>query len=174
MDSRKICMLGDFAVGKTSLVRRFVSNQFSDKYLTTIGVKIDTKEVLLDDGRGLKLAIWDVAGTDSPTELFLRYTRGAAGMLLVADATRAETLECCIALRDAVAAQVDPLPYVLLVNKSDLDEQREVDAADARGLLLDALDWLDTSALTGDKVEVAFRRLVVGLLDGPDVPGGAG
>ena len=174
MDSRKICILGDFAVGKTSLVRRFVSNQFSDKYLTTIGVKIDTKEVLLDDGRGLKLAIWDVAGTDSPTELFLRYTRGAAGLLLVADATRAETLECCIALRDAVAAQLGPLPYVLLVNKSDLEEQREADAADARGLLQDALDWLDTSALTGDKVEAAFRRLVVGLLDGPDVPGGAG
>jgi small GTP-binding protein len=166
MDSRKICILGDFAVGKTSLVRRFVSNQFSDKYLTTIGVKIDTKEVRLDDGRGLKLAIWDVAGTDAPTELFLRYTRGAVGLLLVADAARAETLECCVALRDVLAAQVGPLPYVLLVNKSDLNEQREVVAADARGLLQDALDWLDTSALTGDKVEVAFRRLVVGLLDG--------
>jgi small GTP-binding protein len=167
MDSRKICILGDFAVGKTSLVRRFVSNQFSDKYLTTIGVKIDTKEVRLDDGRGLKLAIWDVAGTDAPVELFLRYTRGAAGLLLVADATRAETLECCIALRDAVSAQLSALPYVVLVNKSDLHAQREVAASDARGLLQDALDWLDTSALTGDKVEAAFRRLVLGLLDAP-------
>ena len=176
MDSRKICILGDFAVGKTSLVRRFVSNQFSDKYLTTIGVKVDTKEVLLDDGRGLKLAIWDVAGTDTPTELFLRYTRGAAGLLLVADGTRAETLECCIALRDAVAADRS-LPYVLLVNKCDLVGQREVNAAQARALLDDALDWLDTSALTGDNVETAFRRLVAGLLDGPldgPVGGGAG
>jgi len=166
MDSRKICMLGDFAVGKTSLVRRFVSNQFSDKYLTTIGVKVDTKAVGLHGGRGLKLAIWDLAGTDAPSELFLRYTRGAAGLLLVADATRAETLDCCIALRDAVAAQFGPLPYMLLVNKSDLGSQREVSAADARGLLDDALDWFDTSALTGDKVDAAFRGMAVGLVDG--------
>ncbi|MGB5733318.1 MAG: Rab family GTPase [Thiohalocapsa sp.] len=165
MESRKICILGDFAVGKTSLVHRFVRDQFSDKYLTTIGVKVDTKEVVLDDGRGLKLAIWDVAGTDTPTELFLRYTRGAAGYLLVADGTRAETLNCCVALRDAVATSVRPLPYVVLVNKSDLADQREVEAADARGLLDDALGWLDSSALRGDNVESAFRLLVTGMLD---------
>lgn len=167
MVSRKICILGDFAVGKTSLVQRFVNNQFSDKYLTTLGVKVDTKEVALADGRSLKLAIWDVAGTDAPTELFLRYARGAAGYLLVADRTRPETLDACVRLRDAVAAAVRPLPYVLLGNKSDLLDQCRLQSAQARARLPDALDWLDTSALTGDGVEQAFRLLAAGMLDGP-------
>jgi hypothetical protein len=120
MDSRKICILGDFAVGKTSLVRRFVHNQFDDKYLTTIGVKIDTKLIAPPDRGPLKLAIWDLAGTDTPTELFLRYCQGAAGYLLVADGGRGETLNCCCDLRGAVAARFGLLPYVTLVNKSDL------------------------------------------------------
>ena len=163
MDSRKICILGDFAVGKTSLVRRFVHNQFSDKYLSTIGVKVDTKEVIGTGDRALKLAIWDVAGTDTPTELFVRYTRGAAGFLLVADATRAETLGCCTDLRDAVFAAIGRMPYVLLVNKADLTEYREVDAG-AAGQFDDALARLDTSALTGANVEHAFQVLADGML----------
>ncbi|HBG94155.1 MAG TPA: GTP-binding protein [Chromatiaceae bacterium] len=167
MDSRKICILGDFAVGKTSLVRRFVRNQFSDRYLTTIGVKVDTKVVRLDNDRELKLAIWDVAGTDTPTELFLRYTRGAAGYLLVADSTRADTLACCTALHDALTADRRAIPYVLLVNKIDLNQQRELDATAARQLFTDALDCLDSSALTGDNVELAFQRLATGILEQP-------
>lgn len=167
MESRKICILGDFAVGKTSLVQRFVNNQFSDKYLTTLGVKVDTKQVALDDGRALKLAIWDVAGTDTPTQLFLRYTRGAAGYLLVADRTRPETLEACVRLRDAVAGTLRPLPYVFLGNKSDLVDQCRLQQGIAQARLPDALDWLETSALTGEHVELAFRRLAAGMLSKP-------
>ena len=173
MDSRKICILGDFAVGKTSLVRRFVHNRFSEKYLTTIGVKVDTKEVVSAAARPLKLAIWDVAGTNTPTELFVRYTRGAAGFLLVADATRVETLACCKELRDAVVGKVGPLPFVLLVNKSDLSEQREFDRDSARGRVQGALDCLDTSALTGEGVEDAFHLLVKGMLDAGLPPRGS-
>ncbi len=164
MESRKICILGDFAVGKTSLVQRFVNNQFSDRYLTTLGVKVDTKQVALEDGRALKLAIWDVAGTDAPTQLFLRYARGAAGYLLVADRTRPETLDACVRLRDAVAGAVRPLPYVFLGNKSDLVDQCRLQLVSAQSRLPDALDWLETSALTGEGVELAFRRLAAGML----------
>jgi small GTP-binding protein len=171
MESRKICILGDFAVGKTSLVQRFVSNQFSDKYLTTLGVKVDTKEVRLDGLGALKLAIWDVAGTDTPTPLFLRYTRGAAGYLLVADRTRPETLEACVRLRDAVATAIRPLPYVFLGNKSDLADQCRLQRASAQAQLSDALDWLETSALTGDQVERAFSRLAEGILSQPQPRG---
>jgi small GTP-binding protein len=165
VNSRKICILGDFAVGKTSLVRRFVQQQFGDKYLTTVGVKVDTKTVTLNDGRALKLAIWDVAGTDTPTELFLRYARGAAGLLLVADVTRAETLGCCRELYDAVSARLGPLPHVLLANKCDLAAQRELPPDAAEGLFDDAVARLDTSALTGENVDLAFAALARGLLD---------
>jgi small GTP-binding protein len=164
MEARKICLLGDFAVGKTSLVQRFVHNQFSPRYLSTIGVKVDTKELTLGDGRGLKLAIWDLAGAETPTELMVRYTRGAAGCLLVADATRAETLGGCLRLRDAVTGALGPLPYVVLVNKGDLTESRETDSGEARSLLPDALDWIDTSALTGAGVERAFGLLAERML----------
>ena len=166
MNSRKICILGDFAVGKTSLVRRFVHQQFDDKYLTTVGVKVDTKPVTLDDGRALKLAIWDVAGTDTPTELFLRYARGASGLVLVADVTRADTLGCCRKLLDAVTDRLGPLPHVLLTNKCDLTAERELPPDAGSRLFSDALACLDTSALTGQNVELAFAHLARGMLDG--------
>jgi small GTP-binding protein len=165
MDSRKVCILGDFAVGKTSLVRRFVHQQFSARYLTTVGVKVDTKEVLIAPGRGLKLAIWDLAGSDAADRLLLRYVRGAAGSLLVPNVTRAETLDGCLRLHDALTDTLGPVPYLLLVNKQDLTDQREFDAAGARTRLTDALDWLDTSALTGHGVEAVFATLVRGILD---------
>ena len=86
--ARKICMLGDFGVGKTSLVSRFVRNTFSEKYLTTVGVKVDSKEVDRG-GRGpLKLVVWDIAGKSALDALNMSYLRGASGLLLVADGTR--------------------------------------------------------------------------------------
>jgi small GTP-binding protein len=165
VDARKICILGDFAVGKTSLMHRFVHQQFSEKYLTTVGVKVDTKPVDLGDGRGVKLAIWDIAGTDTPSDLFQRYVRGASGHLLVADATRGETLSCCAELYDSVAAQSGPVPYVLLINKCDLSDQLEIRAAEVSDRFSSATARLDTSALTGANVDFAFETLARALLD---------
>lgn len=165
MQTRKICILGDFAVGKTSLVRRYVHQQFSENYLTTIGVKVDTKIIAMADGPSLKLVIWDVAGTDTPTELFLRYVRGAQGYLLVADGTRPETLSCCLELRDAVAAQVRPIPYVGLINKSDLLDQQAITDPMVEHACPGMDDWLHTSAKTGEHVDLAFERLARRLLE---------
>ena len=77
--ARKICMLGDFGVGKTSLVARFVRNTFSDSYLTTVGVKVDSKEVALANGQTQKLVVWDIAGKSALDALNLSYLRGASG-----------------------------------------------------------------------------------------------
>jgi len=160
MDSRKICILGDFAVGKTSLVNRFIHNQFSDKYHTSIGVKVDTKEVIAPDGRPLKLAIWDVAGTDTPTELFLRYLRGSAGYLLVADGTRRETLDRALELRRAVESHLAVLPFVGLINKTDLAAEQEIDEERLSRLRQGGEIWLGTSARSGVHVEEAFDLLL--------------
>ena len=88
---KKVCLLGDFAVGKTSMVRRYVEGKFDDKYLSTIGVKISRK-VLERDGYTLNLLIWDLAGGEDFEEISQRYLLGAVGALIVCDLTRVDTL----------------------------------------------------------------------------------
>ena len=73
----KVCMLGSFAVGKTSLVARYVTNVFSDKYLTTVGVKVDTKEISVDETQ-MKLVVWDIAGEAEISAKTRMYLRGAS------------------------------------------------------------------------------------------------
>ena len=119
---KKICVLGGFGVGKTSLVKRYVESIFSESYLTTIGVKIDKKAVDLSD-LIVNLILWDVAGEDDISTLRMSYLRGSAGYVLVADGTRPSTLEVALSLRQRVEADCGPLPFVLLVNKNDLQEQ---------------------------------------------------
>ena len=92
--SKKVCLLGDFAVGKTSLVRRFVLNIFEDRYLSTIGVKVSRKTVVTP-GPGdlieLTLMLWDLAGSEEFDQVRASYLRGASGAVLVCDLTRPET-----------------------------------------------------------------------------------
>ncbi len=157
--SRKVCIIGDFAVGKTSTVARFVNNVFSEKYLTTVGVKIDTKDIPLADGRELRMVIWDIAGSDRFSSAEFAYMRGAQAYLLVADGTRKETLANALALRQAVQERYGELPHVLLVNKFDLEDDWEV-AETALDKLRDAGSLvLCTSAKTGKCVERAFDEL---------------
>src|SRR6476661_2941267 len=92
---KKICMIGGFSVGKTSLVRRYVQSIFSEAYLTTVGVKIDKKTVELTD-RTVNLILWDLAGEDDIGSLRMTYLRGASGYVLVADGTRRSTLDVAI------------------------------------------------------------------------------
>src|SRR6201995_5820597 len=126
---KKVCMLGGFSVGKTSLVKRYVSSIFSETYLTTVGVKIDKKTVDLS-GRTVNLILWDLAGEDDISALRMSYLRGSAGYVLVADGTRPATLDVALSLRERVRTEYGPLPFVLLLNKHDLTDQWEIrDAA---------------------------------------------
>src|SRR5262249_14190770 len=119
MLQRKICMIGGFSVGKTSLVKRFVESVFSETYLTTVGVKIDKKTVDLD-GRAVTLILWDVAGEDDVSTIRMTYLRGCAGYMLVADGTRPSTLGVALSLRERIEAELGRLPFVLMLNKNDL------------------------------------------------------
>ena len=98
MIQKKVCMLGGFAVGKTSLVARFVRSIFSEKYLTTVGVKIDKKAVMAGD-REVTLVLWDINGQDEFQDVQESYLRGMSGYLLVVDGTRRATLETAAKLR---------------------------------------------------------------------------
>lgn len=158
----KVCLVGDFGVGKTSLVQRFVNQAFSDKYQTTVGVTIETKTLALADGRDVKLVIWDIAGSDVIDTVKQNYLRGAAGLLFVVDGTRAETLEAAARL-DANARTLLPrAPGVFLFNKCDLLDDWEVDEA-GRASLADGRDAFLTSARTGEHVEDAFAALAARL-----------
>ncbi|HOX72007.1 MAG: Rab family GTPase [Dokdonella sp.] len=156
--ARKICMLGDFGVGKTSLVARFVRNTFSDAYLTTVGVKVDSKEVALANGQAQKLVVWDIAGRSALDALNMSYLRGASGLLLVADGTRESTLRTAIDLLMQSRSLLPDAQAVLLVNKLDLVERWEV-APSTLVELRHTLPVLETSARAGDGVEQAFAEL---------------
>ncbi len=124
MVSKKIILVGDFSTGKTSLIRRFVDNQFSDTYLSTIGVKISRKEIVVDDTvvQGL---IWDIEGGTETKPVNETYIMGAHGAILVADITRKETIEN-IATYIKIVRKVSPVASIILVlNKSDKLSEEE-------------------------------------------------
>ncbi|MBT3191714.1 MAG: GTP-binding protein [Verrucomicrobia bacterium] len=164
MVKRKICMLGAFSVGKTSLVSRFVHSLFSEKYHTTIGVKVDKKQVVVN-GEDAALMIWDIYGEDDIQEVRMNYVRGAAGYLLVADGTRSDTLDVARQIRNRVVRDIGDIPFVLLINKSDLTEEWEF--SDETLEALKAEGWLTvlTSAKTGEGVEKGFSLLADAIIE---------
>jgi small GTP-binding protein len=155
---KKICMLGGFSVGKTSLVKRYVQSIFSEAYLTTVGVKVDKKTVDLPDG-SVNLILWDLAGEDEVASIRMSYLRGCAGYVLVADGTRHSTLDVALSLRQRVEADYGALPFVLLLNKNDLKEQWAVPDAEIADLRQSGCWVQSSSARTGEGVEEAFNDL---------------
>ena len=115
MLQKKICMLGSFSVGKTSLVRRFVESIFSDAYQTSIGVKID-KKVVRAGNEDVTLVLWDIHGEDVYQKIRMSYLRGMSGYLLVVDGTRRQTLDDALALNERVIQEAGKVPAVLVLN----------------------------------------------------------
>jgi small GTP-binding protein len=158
VQKKKVCMLGSFSVGKTSLVRRFVDSIFSDKYLTTIGVKVE-KKVVKVDGKDVTLVIWDIHGEDVYQKINMSNLRGMSGYLLVADGTRRQTLDDALALNERIIQEIGKVPSVLLLNKCDLTDQWEIDSSQASKLAAAGWNVFNTSAKSGEGVEEAFLRL---------------
>lgn len=158
MTQKKICMLGSYAVGKTSLVKRFIEGIFSEKYKTTIGVKIDKKQIMLDDEE-VNLILWDLNGQDRFQQVAMSYLRGSAGYLLVADGTRQETLDLALSLHERAQDSIGQVPFMLLINKQDLTSEWELDADTLDDLRDRDIRLLLTSAKTGQGVEEAFHTL---------------
>jgi small GTP-binding protein len=161
--AHKLCMLGDFGVGKTSLVSRFVHSTFSEKYLTTIGVKVDSKEVALAGRAPCKLVIWDIAGRSQLDALNMTYLRGASALLLVADGTRERSLHAALNLLMQSRTLLPDAAVVLAVNKLDLVEQWEVAPA-ALAELRRTLPVHETSARSGEGVEAMFADMATRLV----------
>jgi len=163
MLQKKICMLGSFAVGKTSLVRRYVESIYSDTYHTTVGVKIDKKMVQVGP-REVTLILWDLYGEDEFQKMRWSYVKGASGYLLVADGTRRATFEKALMLEEGVREAVGALPFIFVLNKADLASVWEIDAAMESGLVDKGWEVMRASAKTGENVDAAFRKLTEKML----------
>ncbi len=172
MIQKKICMIGAIGVGKTSLVTRCVHRLFSEKYHSTIGVKVD-KMVTQASGKAVTLMLWDLAGEDDLQRLRLSYLRGAAAYLLVVDGTRAATLEHAVELQGRVAKALGPVPFIVALNKCDMIDEWQLN--EERLAELTARGWTlrRTSAKDGVNVEETFELLAQGLL-GTEIPTGPG
>ncbi|GGA18006.1 Rab family GTPase [Okeania sp. KiyG1] len=173
MISKKICLVGDFGVGKTSLIRKFVDRQFSDQYLSTVGVKISRKKVDLpktdvEKNDFLQLLIWDLEGHTKFKAIAPSYLQGASGAIVVADVTRQETIDN-LSERLELFLSVNPKSVAILaLNKSDL-----VDAEMINQLLSKfehqedkrVIATYSTSAKTGDNVDDIFHKLSYRMLE---------
>lgn len=163
MIKKKICLVGAFAVGKTSLVQRYVHSIFSEKYHTTVGVKVDHKQVVVDNTT-TELIIWDLHGEDEFQSIRTHYLRGASGCIYVADGTRAGTWDVALNLKERVDEAIGRVPSILALNKFDLTEQWELDPALVETTDMDNLSIIYTSAKTGAAVEDAFQELTAKMI----------
>ena len=164
MLKKKLCLLGSYGVGKTSLVARFVHSMFSDKYHTTVGVKID-KKTLTVNGEEVTLMLWDMAGEEDGAPVKLNQVKDASGYLLVVDGPRAKPLDIARSIQQRVETEIGKRPFLTLVNKADLRETWEI--PDTAWAELSAAGWeiLETSAKSGQHVEEAFATLTDRMLN---------
>jgi small GTP-binding protein len=158
MMQKKVCMLGGFAVGKTSLVRRFVSNVFSDHYQTTIGVTVEKKCVSVEN-REVALMLWDLYGEDEFQHVRESYLRGSSSYILVMDGTRRATLDTAVTLQQTAARIVGNVPFVSIINKADLRSEWEIDEPAIEQLRERGWTVLFGSAKLGQGVEELFMAL---------------
>jgi small GTP-binding protein len=157
-------MLGAFAAGKTSLVQRYVHSIFSEKYLTTVGVKIDQKTVTVK-GTPVELILWDIYGEDEFQAVRPSYLRGASGCLLVVDGTREYTLDTAHSLLKRAQETVGHIPVIFVFNKSDLIDNWEIGPSQLEALERRGAAVLRTSAKDGSGVELAFTTLAEMMLE---------
>ena len=163
MIQKKICLAGALAVGKTSIVSRFVRSMFPERHLSTVGVKIDRKFIRVGDD-DVGLIIWDLAGEDPFDHVRAQYVRGSAGFVFVADGTRPHTMETAIRLQQRTELEFGPVPFVLAANKCDLRDEWTLDMSALTELTRRGWSGIACSALDGTGVDQVFRTLTERML----------
>ncbi|MFX0092633.1 MAG: Rab family GTPase, partial [Candidatus Hodarchaeota archaeon] len=156
----KIVILGDGAVGKTSLRMRFVGKGFRQGYLATIGADFTTKDIKIDDEYYGTVFIWDLAGQQAFSFVRASYYKGARGALLIFDVTRKDTFDNIKHWMNEISKHAENISVILVGNKIDLVESREVSPEMGEELArkLD-IPYIETSALTGENVSDCFQKL---------------
>ena len=165
----KIVVLGDAAVGKTSLINMYIEQSFSEDYKPTLGANIIRKDVQVDKiNASVRLIMWDLAGQEKYNVIRSMYFQGCVGALLVYDVTRHNTFETIDSkwLKDFKKYVKKEGTYILIGNKIDLNDDRVVSTEDGQKYAkqIDASDFIETSAKYGENVEQAFSNLVTQIL----------
>ncbi|MEA2074076.1 MAG: Rab family GTPase [Campylobacterota bacterium] len=151
----KVVMVGDFGVGKTSLVQRFVENSFSEEYLSTIGVSISKKRL-----ENSTIMLWDIEGHTEFKPIFKQYLLGAKGFIVVADINRANTIESIKNHVELCHTIVKDAPICIALNKCDLEHTlSEDDMQELKSISDLVVNILKTSAKEGDAVNEIFGSL---------------
>jgi small GTP-binding protein len=164
---KKICLLGDFSTGKSSLSRRFVYNIFEERYLSTLGVNISRKIIdIPEHSSQIRLLIWDLSGNEKFDGARSDYLRGSSGALLVCDLTRTETVNRMIFFSEYFQSIRPDSPIVIIGNKSDLVDSNcpTIELVNDIASRLGCMSLI-TSAKTGEGVEYAFHTLSNLILD---------
>ena len=155
MIQKKICLLGASGVGKTSLVKQFVDGIFSEKYLTTIGVKVDKKIVDLLN-KQVQLMLWDIEGIDRYCGFQTKYLRGASAYAIITDQTRSQSLIEGLEIHN-MAKKVTDVPAILVINKADLDVAWHWSEKEVNNYRQEFEACFTTSAKTGAEVDNMFK-----------------
>ncbi len=161
----KVCLVGEGAVGKTCLIRRFIHDEFDDRYISTLGAKVSKKEIVVEGENGSSVAvdmtIWDIMGEKGFRELLKEaYFHGAQGILAVCDVTRKDTLYDLHDWVKAVNKVTGEIPIHFLANKVDLEDQISFQDGDLKKVAQKySSPYIYTSAKTGENVQEAFQKL---------------
>jgi len=166
---KKVVLLGDPSVGKTSVMRRFVENTFDEAYLSTIGSNVNKKTVTIYDGNGgsrsVKMIIWDIAGDKACDSLKRAYFRGAHAGIVVCDITNESTFEAIPGWISSVKEVVGEIPIIIIGNKSDLEEFRTVEKEDLWNMAGKyGYQVIHTSARLGENVEMVFHQIAASFI----------
>jgi small GTP-binding protein len=173
--SKKICFIGDYGVGKTSLIRRFVDRQFSDHYLSTIGVKISRKVIEFSwsdrfERQLLQLIIWDLEGQTKFHTITKTYLQGATGAIVVADLNRQDTIARIEEhIKTAMTVNPQGIKIIVVLNKCDMLASEEVEQLlklSKTQNLSEAIAIYRTSAKTGENVDEIFQKLAHSMMQG--------
>lgn len=156
---KKVCLLGTFGVGKTSLVRQYVYNVFEESYLSTIGVSISQKHLTLKSNQEVELLIWDIEGHEKFSPVVENYYTGAAGAILVADLTRPESLDGLDSIYSGFRSVNPQAQFVFCANKDDLQYTPQTLAKFADWSNKTDILFFKTSAYNNKNVALAFEQL---------------
>ena len=157
----KIILVGDIGVGKTNILSKYISNKFETDSKSTIGVELSTKTFNINNNK-INAQIWDTAGQEKYKSLTKAYYKGALGALVIYDITQKITFENIDKwISDLKISADEKVSIILIGNKSDLEEKREVSKEDGENKAkLNGISFLETSALNGNNIEIAFKTLV--------------